>query len=256
MRRAVEGVAGRAAGGRLGELGARQPRPAALRIPERAGRDQAKVGMLLLLTLRGTPTIYYGEEIGMVDVPVATADARDPLERREPGRGRDPERSPMQWDASPNAGFTPRRRRALAAAGARRRPRQRRRPGGGPRLDPDPDPRLLASAARAPGPPPRRLRALRPDPGRHVRLPAHRRRGSPDASPSTSPAEPRAVPDAGPGTGADRHPPRPRRDSRRPRRRAAPERGAGRRVGGAERLTSRPAAAPGCSPSTAPRRGR
>jgi alpha-glucosidase len=41
-----------------------------------------------------------------VDVPVATADARDPLEAREPGRGRDPARSPMQWDASPNAGFT------------------------------------------------------------------------------------------------------------------------------------------------------
>lgn len=61
--------------------------------------------MLLLLTLRGTPTLYYGDEIGMVDVPVATEDSRDPLERREPGRGRDPERSPMQWDASPNAGF-------------------------------------------------------------------------------------------------------------------------------------------------------
>lgn len=74
--------------------------------PERAGRDQARVGMLMLLTLRGTPTIYYGEEIGMVDVPVATEDARDPLERREPGRGRDGCRSPMQWDASPNAGFT------------------------------------------------------------------------------------------------------------------------------------------------------
>jgi alpha-glucosidase len=73
----------------------------------RAGRDQARVGMLALLTLRGTPTIYYGDEIGMVDVPVATADARDPLERREPGRGRDPERSPMQWDSSPNAGFCP-----------------------------------------------------------------------------------------------------------------------------------------------------
>jgi alpha-glucosidase len=62
--------------------------------------------MLLLLTLRGTPTIYYGEEIGMVDVPVASEDARDPLEQLEPGRGRDPERSPMQWDATPNAGFT------------------------------------------------------------------------------------------------------------------------------------------------------
>ena len=75
--------------------------------PAHAGRDQAKVGMLLLLTLRGTPTIYYGEEIGMTDVPVTTEDSHDPLERREPGRGRDPQRSPMQWDASPNGGFAP-----------------------------------------------------------------------------------------------------------------------------------------------------
>jgi len=80
-----------------------QPRFAS---PHRAGRAQARAGMLLLLTLRGTPTIYYGEEIGMVDVPVPTELARDPVERREPGRGRDPERSPMQWDASANAGFT------------------------------------------------------------------------------------------------------------------------------------------------------
>ncbi|MGH2600354.1 MAG: alpha-amylase family glycosyl hydrolase, partial [Dehalococcoidia bacterium] len=65
----------------------------------RAGHAQAKVGMLLLLTLRGTPTIYYGEEIGMVDVPIGPADLRDPL-------GRDPQRTPMQWDGSPNAGFT------------------------------------------------------------------------------------------------------------------------------------------------------
>ncbi len=106
VRRAVEGVqaalpAGAWASWVLGNHD--QPRFAS---PERAGRDQAKVGMLMLLTLRGTPTIYYGEEIGMVDVPVASADARDPLEHREPGRGRDPERSPMQWDASPNAGFT------------------------------------------------------------------------------------------------------------------------------------------------------
>ena len=106
VRRAVEGVQAALPPGAWASwvLGNHdQPRFASA---ERAGRVQAKVGMLMLLTLRGTPTLYYGEEIGMVDVPVATADARDPLEHREPGRGRDPERSPMQWDASPNAGFT------------------------------------------------------------------------------------------------------------------------------------------------------
>jgi glycosidase len=106
VRAAVEGVQGALPPGAWASwvLGNHdQPRFAS---PRRAGRAQAKVGMLLLLTLRGTPTIYYGEEIGMVDVPVATTDARDPVEAREPGRGRDPERSPMQWDASPNAGFT------------------------------------------------------------------------------------------------------------------------------------------------------
>ena len=105
VRAAVEGVQGVLPAGAWASwvLGNHdQPRFAS---PSRAGREQARVGMLLLLTLRGTPTIYYGEEIGMVDVPVATADSHDPVERREPGRGRDPERSPMQWDASPNAGF-------------------------------------------------------------------------------------------------------------------------------------------------------
>jgi alpha-glucosidase len=107
VRRSVEGVEGALPPGAWASwvLGNHdQPRFAS---PERAGRDQARVGMLMLLTLRGTPTIYYGEEIGMVDVPVASAEARDPLERREPGRGRDPERSPMQWDASDNGGFCP-----------------------------------------------------------------------------------------------------------------------------------------------------
>jgi alpha-glucosidase len=106
VRRAVEGVQGALPPGAWASwvLGNHdQPRFASA---SRAGRAQAKLGMLLLLTLRGTPTIYYGDEIGMVDVPVATADARDPIELREPGRGRDPERSPMQWDASPNGGFT------------------------------------------------------------------------------------------------------------------------------------------------------
>jgi glycosidase len=107
VRAAVEGVEGVLPPGAWASwvLGNHdQPRFAS---PRRAGRDQARVGMLMLLTLRGTPTIYYGEEIGMTDVPVPAGEARDPVEHREPGRGRDPERSPMQWDASPNAGFTP-----------------------------------------------------------------------------------------------------------------------------------------------------
>jgi len=107
IRRAIEGVQGVLPPGAYANwvLGNHdQPRFAS---PHRGGRDQARVALLLLLTLRGNPTLYYGEEIGMVDVPVATEDSHDPLERREPGRGRDPERSPMQWDASPNAGFCP-----------------------------------------------------------------------------------------------------------------------------------------------------
>jgi alpha-glucosidase len=63
---------------------------------------------MLLLTLRGTPTIYYGDEIGMVDVPVPPERIQDPVERNLPGFGigRDGERTPMQWDASAHAGFS------------------------------------------------------------------------------------------------------------------------------------------------------
>jgi alpha-glucosidase len=65
--------------------------------------------MLLLLTLRGTPTIYYGDEIGMHDGDISPAQERDPFGKRVPGQGlgRDPERTPMQWDSTPNAGFCP-----------------------------------------------------------------------------------------------------------------------------------------------------
>jgi alpha-glucosidase len=63
---------------------------------------------MLLLTLRGTPTIYYGEEIGMMDVVIPADEVQDPCEKRQPGLGvgRDPERTPMPWDASLNGGFT------------------------------------------------------------------------------------------------------------------------------------------------------
>jgi len=79
------------------------------RIASRVGRAQARVAAMLLLTLRGTPTIYYGDEIGMTDVPIPPERVQDPFEKNVPGMGlgRDPERTPMQWSGAPNAGFTP-----------------------------------------------------------------------------------------------------------------------------------------------------
>ena len=78
------------------------------RIGTRIGPAQARVAAMLLLTLRGTPTIYYGEEIGMLDTPVPPDRIEDPSEKRQPGIGfgRDPERTPMPWDASPTGSFT------------------------------------------------------------------------------------------------------------------------------------------------------
>ena len=63
---------------------------------------------MLLLTVRGTPTVYNGDEIGMHDLPIPAELVQDPFERNVPGIGvgRDPERTPLQWDGSANAGFT------------------------------------------------------------------------------------------------------------------------------------------------------
>jgi len=78
------------------------------RIGSRVGEAQARVAALLLLTLRGTPTLYYGDELGMLDGLILPEQVRDPWEKNVPGLGlgRDPERTPMQWSAEPNAGFT------------------------------------------------------------------------------------------------------------------------------------------------------
>ncbi|HEX2883847.1 MAG TPA: alpha-amylase family glycosyl hydrolase [Candidatus Limnocylindria bacterium] len=78
------------------------------RVASRIGAAQARVAAVLLLTLRGTPTIYYGDEIGMHDVEVPPERSVDVRERNVPGRGfgRDPQRTPMQWDGSPSGGFT------------------------------------------------------------------------------------------------------------------------------------------------------
>jgi alpha-glucosidase len=78
------------------------------RVASRIGREQARVAAMLLLTLRGTPTLYYGDEIGMHQVPIAPDQVRDPFEKNVPGIGvgRDGCRTPMQWDATPHAGFS------------------------------------------------------------------------------------------------------------------------------------------------------
>lgn len=79
------------------------------RIATRLGRQAARLAMLLLLTLRGTPTLYYGDELGLEDVPVPPDRQQDPWGKRVPGLGlgRDPARAPMPWDNTPNAGFCP-----------------------------------------------------------------------------------------------------------------------------------------------------
>jgi alpha-glucosidase len=60
---------------------------------------RARVAAVMILTLRGTPFIYYGEEIGMRDAEVPADRKRDPV-------GRDGCRAPMQWSEARNGGFS------------------------------------------------------------------------------------------------------------------------------------------------------
>jgi alpha-glucosidase len=78
------------------------------RLATRIGPDQARVAAMLLMTLRGTPTLYYGDEIGMQQVAISPEQVRDPFEKNVPGIGigRDGGRTPMQWDATKFAGFS------------------------------------------------------------------------------------------------------------------------------------------------------
>jgi alpha-glucosidase len=78
------------------------------RIASRIGPSQARVAQMLLLTLRGTPTCYYGDELGMRDVTILPHQVQDPFEKNLPGIGvgRDPERTPMQWSGDTYAGFS------------------------------------------------------------------------------------------------------------------------------------------------------
>lgn len=80
------------------------------RLASRIGPERVPGALTLLLTLKGTPTLYYGDELGLPDAPVGPGRARDCAELRAPGLGlgRDPQRMPMPWCATPaHAGFTP-----------------------------------------------------------------------------------------------------------------------------------------------------
>lgn len=70
--------------------------------------DRARLAACMMLTLRGTPFLYYGEEIGMKRQKVPFNKIQDPVGKRywpfHPGR--DPERIPMPWDGTETTGFT------------------------------------------------------------------------------------------------------------------------------------------------------
>jgi alpha-glucosidase len=75
------------------------------RVAGRLGPERARLATMLQLTLRGTPTIYYGDELGLPDVSLAPEQIVDPWGQQSPELSRDPSRSPMVWDGSENGGF-------------------------------------------------------------------------------------------------------------------------------------------------------
>ncbi|KAA8583587.1 neutral and basic amino acid transport protein rBAT isoform X2 [Etheostoma spectabile] len=75
------------------------------RIASSAGQTYTRVINMLLLTLPGTPTTYYGEELGMENINVTDSQIQDPAGKYNASASRDPGRSPMQWNGDMNAGF-------------------------------------------------------------------------------------------------------------------------------------------------------
>jgi alpha-glucosidase len=77
------------------------------RVASRIGEAQARVAAMLIMTLRGTPFVYYGDEIGLPNTPITDDGLRDPVSATlGQALGRDPQRTPMPWDESNHAGFT------------------------------------------------------------------------------------------------------------------------------------------------------
>jgi glycosidase len=76
------------------------------RTASRLGRNLARAALLLQLTLRGAPTLYYGDELGLPNAHIAPDEIVDPWGFQSPELSRDPERSPMPWDPGPSCGFS------------------------------------------------------------------------------------------------------------------------------------------------------
>lgn len=78
------------------------------RLVTRIGEAKARIKTLIQLTLPGVPFIYYGEELGMTNGVIPHEAIKDFLGKIFKGfhPGRDLERTPMQWDNSPHAGFS------------------------------------------------------------------------------------------------------------------------------------------------------
>ncbi|WP_065752751.1 alpha-amylase family glycosyl hydrolase [Bradyrhizobium paxllaeri] len=78
------------------------------RVATKLGQAQARILAMLLMTIRGTPIIFAGDEIGSQQVKIPPEKIRDPFEKFVKGFGlnRDPERAPLRWDATERGGFT------------------------------------------------------------------------------------------------------------------------------------------------------
>ncbi len=78
------------------------------RVASKTGQAQARILAMLILTLRGTPLFFAGDELGMQQVPIPPNRIQDPFEKLVGGYGlnRDPQRTPMRWDGTPTGGFT------------------------------------------------------------------------------------------------------------------------------------------------------
>jgi glycosidase len=76
------------------------------RLATRLGEHGSRQAAVLLLTLRGSPTLYYGDELGMREAEIPPHQQQDPWGLSEPGLSRDGCRTPMRWSPDTTAGFT------------------------------------------------------------------------------------------------------------------------------------------------------